>query len=280
MHTQKRMQLGVGERGKTCEVDGVRLVYIDEGEGPILLCTHAVGHGASDFNALRKRLSGYRVIALDWPGHGNSARDHKETSPWRYAELMEGFIEKLSLQQPFLLGNSIGGAASIEYTAKHPDKVKGLILCDPGGIHKRGWFERLGIAMMVKFFAWGARGGFGFKSMFSMYYRQVLQTKAAQKQRELIVSTALEQAPLLKEAWASFGQEKADLRKVVQQITCPVWCAWSKRDLSIPLSKSLPAIKQFPNVEISTFRGGHSAFLEVPDAFAEKLQGFLDKCEL
>ena len=39
--------------GRTIDVDGVRLAYDDEGQGPVVLCLHSIAHGARDYAPLR-----------------------------------------------------------------------------------------------------------------------------------------------------------------------------------------------------------------------------------
>ena len=56
------------------EIEGSRVHYVDEGEGPVLLLLH--GNPTWSFvyreviSCLRKE---FRCIALDYPGYGNSA---------------------------------------------------------------------------------------------------------------------------------------------------------------------------------------------------------------
>src|SRR5262245_42089679 len=100
----------VGASEPYCEVvvDGVRLVYDDEGQGPPLVCLHAIGHGASDFAGLRRRLAGrHRVIALDWPGHGSSDDDRLPASAGRYTLLLAGMLDALGVERPIIPGTSI-----------------------------------------------------------------------------------------------------------------------------------------------------------------------------
>jgi pimeloyl-ACP methyl ester carboxylesterase len=42
----------------------------------------------------------------------------------------------------------------------------------------------------------------------------------------------------------------------------------------IPLSYNRPAIDSMQRAKVSTFSGGHSVFLEQPDAFAEQFLAF------
>jgi len=100
-------------------LDGISISYTDSGgSGPVVLCLHAIGHGARDFEDLSPRFGPqYRVIALDFPNHGNSGVDSQPASATRYTEILTQFIENLHLPSVVLLGNSIGGAVSIRYAS-------------------------------------------------------------------------------------------------------------------------------------------------------------------
>src|SRR5262245_31035286 len=87
-----RLALGAGSAAKDVVVDGVRRAFDEEGAGPAILCLHAIGHGARDYEDLRARFRGrFRVIALDWPGHGRSGEDTAPASAERFAALAARF---------------------------------------------------------------------------------------------------------------------------------------------------------------------------------------------
>jgi pimeloyl-ACP methyl ester carboxylesterase len=268
----------VGARDGEVTIDGVRLAYDDEGKGPPLVCLHAIGHGASDFAGLRRRLAGrYRVIALDWPGHGASDDDRVRASAGRYTLLLAGVLDALGVERPIILGNSIGGAVAIRFAAAHPDRIRALVLANPGGLD-RGGGGRLNRAVtrtMARFFAAGARGARWYPAAFAAYYRLVLTEPVAREQRERIVAQGADVARVLHEAWHSFGDPDADVRALAAAVTCPVLFAWAARDRINQLARCRAAIARFPDARLETFRAGHAAFLEAPDAFAAALDAFL-----
>ena len=59
--------------GRSVELDGVILGFDDEGEGPPVVCLHAIGHGAGDFARLRRHLAG-RLVWSHSTGRGREAR--------------------------------------------------------------------------------------------------------------------------------------------------------------------------------------------------------------
>lgn len=271
-----RSALGACTPFKELVVDGVRLAYDEEGSGPTLLCLHAVGHGARDFEGVRRQLRGRsRVLALDWPGHGSSGDDAEPASAARYAELLAGFVDALGLAPLVLLGNSIGGAAALRFAAARPEAVRGLVLVDAGGLDRVDLLARLVTRAMGALFAAGVRGAAWFPRAFSLYYSLVLPGAPARAQRERIVAAAREAAPRLVEAWRSFGEPGADTRELAARLRCPVLVCWAKGDRVIQLRRSLPAIRRIPNHRLELFPGGHAPFLECPAEFGPALESFL-----
>lgn len=272
-----RFELGATVPFREVCVDRVKLACDDDGEGPAILCLHAIGHGASDFARLRAEFADrYRVIALDWPSHGRSEADHGPASARRYATLLAKFMDAACIDRAVLVGNSIGGAAALQYAHSNPDRVCGLVLENPGGLAAANdRLTRAGIGALVAFFKVGARGAWWFPAAYRAYYRRVLQNYEASAQRERIAAAGLEMAPILAEAWASFATPEADIRALVPEIECPVLVAWAKNDQLVKLKRSQPTIGKFRDARLVTFDAGHAAHLETPAEFASALDSFL-----
>jgi len=275
--TDFRSAVGAQKPRQTTVIDGVTLAYTDSGgPGPTIVCLHAIGHGARDFEDLTRRLAqDYRIIALDFPGQGNSGDDLQPASGTRYARLLEGFMDNLKIHEAVLLGNSIGGATAVRYAYMHPDRVQALILCDSGGLQSSNAVGRVFVGTFVQFFAAGRRRASWYQWAFDKYYRRVLIKKPAQQQRERIVRSAYETAPVLEQAWKSFGRPEEDLNPILSEIKCPVLIAWAKHDFVVPLKGTQSAFQRFPNHRLEVFDGGHAAFLEDPDRFEQSLRKFL-----
>jgi pimeloyl-ACP methyl ester carboxylesterase len=277
MSTNFRSEVGAQEPSDRIEIEGVSLAYTDSGgSGPAIICLHAIGHGARDFENVTRQLSpDYRVVALDFPGHGSSGYDSRPPSATRYAEILGEFVEQLHPGPVTLLGNSIGGAAAIRYATQHPEQVKSLVLCDSAGLGVPDGASRLFIEVFVQFFAAGRRGAIWFPWAFSRYYSKVLMREPARKQRDRIVRSAYEMAPTLEKAWKSFAKREENLLPILSQVQCPVLLAWAKDDFVLPLSRNRSSFQKFPNHRLEVFDGGHAAFLEDPDRFEPALRRFL-----
>jgi esterase len=115
-------------------VGRMRLHYLDwgvKGRHPILFL-HGGGLNAHTWDLvclmLRHR---YHCLALDQRGHGDS--EWEPTADYRFdAQVadVEGFIEKLKLQRPLLVGHSMGGFAAMGYAIRHAASMAGLVLVD------------------------------------------------------------------------------------------------------------------------------------------------------
>jgi pimeloyl-ACP methyl ester carboxylesterase len=118
--------------GQFLEVDGVRLHYVERGEGQPLVLLHGNGVMAEDFD-----LSGlidlaarqYRVIAIDRPGFGHSERPRGRLwTPNAQAELLYRALWQLGVDQPIVVGHSWGTLVAIAMALRHPEYVRGLAL--------------------------------------------------------------------------------------------------------------------------------------------------------
>jgi pimeloyl-ACP methyl ester carboxylesterase len=280
----KRSAVGVQQPYALHIADGTQVAVAQYGTGKPIICLHATGHGGRDYAAFADAIAhgGYAVFLVDWPGHGASPPDAtgRRVSAERYAALLAELIPFLCGElKPILLGNSIGGAAALSFALRDADKVRALVLCNPGGLAPLNALARGVIAGMVKFFGAGERGASWFPRAFAAYYRLVLPGKPAAAQRERIVAASPEMAPLLKQAWDSFRQPDADLRARATKLAVPTLFAWAKQDQIVAWSRSNAAVSMIPRHEVRMFRGGHSAFLEDPAAFNAAFLSFVEAIE-
>lgn len=118
--------------GRFVEVDGVRLHYIERGLGPTVLLIHGNASQALDFEVcglVEQLATRYRVIAIDRPGHGYSARPRGRLwSPRRQAELLAGACAALEAPGALLVGHAQGAQVALEMALAENTPVRGLVL--------------------------------------------------------------------------------------------------------------------------------------------------------
>ena len=115
-------------------INGVSIHYEITGNGPDMLVLHGwAGCINSMAPIIQEYSKNYRVIALDFPNHGDSdtALDWDVTE---YMENLYSFITELKLKDITVISHSFGGRVAILLSSTHPRLVKKLILIDSGGI--------------------------------------------------------------------------------------------------------------------------------------------------
>ena len=118
--------------GQFHTVNGVRLHYIERGEGTPVVLLHGNVVTSEDFissevlDLIAKR---HRVIAFDRPGFGYSDRPHGSAwSAGSQADLIRDAFAVLGINRPIVLGHSWGAAVALALGLNHPDAVRGLVL--------------------------------------------------------------------------------------------------------------------------------------------------------
>jgi pimeloyl-ACP methyl ester carboxylesterase len=269
----RRQELGVPAGSPMVEAKGVRLAVAREGRGPAVVCLHAIGHGSRDFAAFAEAVRGrFDIIRIDWPGQGRSGADGEPVSAAHYSDLLEDALDRLGVEAPIIIGCSIGGAAALHYAARR--RVRGLVLCNPGGLRPVTPLARWVCRRFAGFFRAGERRAWWFAPLFGAYYRRVLPSPDAAAQRRRITDAGFESAGVLRQAWESFGRPETDLRYIAATIDVPVWLAWATGDSLVRLGDAMPCIRRMKRAEVTEFAGGHAAFLEQPGRFVEEFIDF------
>ncbi|MFW2405667.1 MAG: alpha/beta fold hydrolase [Gammaproteobacteria bacterium] len=128
-----------GPESRFMNVDGVRIHYRDEGEGPGVLLLHANFGNLIGWDPWVEALKdSYRVVRMDFTSHGLTGPDPTDDyTLQRTLALTEKFIDAVGLERFSIGGTSIGGTIAIRYSAKHPDRIENLILLSPGSLEGR-----------------------------------------------------------------------------------------------------------------------------------------------
>ena len=118
--------------------DGLTLSYLDEGgAGPVVIALPAHWMEAATYAPLAAALApAWRVVALDQRGHGYSDHAPREGGYTRAAYLgdLDALLRHLAIADAVLLGNSLGGVNAYQFAARHPERVRGLVVEDIGAV--------------------------------------------------------------------------------------------------------------------------------------------------
>lgn len=113
---------------------GLRFHYREYGQGdPPVVLLHGVASNARIWLTAGPLLAEqYRVFALDQRGHGESDKPDDGYDFATVAGDLAAFIDALGLERPVVAGHSWGGNVALEYAARHPAALSGLVLVDGG----------------------------------------------------------------------------------------------------------------------------------------------------
>lgn len=105
------------------------------GELAPMVLLHGFTAAGIHFSSLLRRLRPHvrRLVAPDLPAHGFSATPATGMNP---ENMRAGLYESLRtvLDEPVVVfGNSMGGFAAVRLALEHPERVRALVLCSPGG---------------------------------------------------------------------------------------------------------------------------------------------------
>ncbi|MFC7365081.1 MULTISPECIES: alpha/beta fold hydrolase [Bhargavaea] len=123
--------------------DGVKLFYVDKGEGRPIVLIHGWSGDHTTFAEPIESLSrDFRVVAYDLRGHGQSERPDQGLTLRRFAQDLEELMEQLGLTEVTLAGHSMGASTGFEYIRNHgTDRLSSFTIFDmtPKLVNGEGW---------------------------------------------------------------------------------------------------------------------------------------------
>jgi pimeloyl-ACP methyl ester carboxylesterase len=117
------------------DVDGLRVRYVRRGRGPAVVLLHGFGSSIYTWAEVIPAIAeDHDVVALDFPGFGDSDVP-PDLSPSLYPATVLGLMNRLGIARATLVGNSLGGGVGVVLAARHPERVRRLVLIDSAGFN-------------------------------------------------------------------------------------------------------------------------------------------------
>lgn len=118
-------------------LNGRDLAYRElPGAGTPVLLIHGIGSSSDTWGELPERLSaqGIAVLAVDLPGHGDSSKGPGDYSLGSLASTLRDLLDDRGVERAHLVGHSLGGGVSMQFTYQFPDRVASMVLESSGGL--------------------------------------------------------------------------------------------------------------------------------------------------
>ncbi len=266
-----------GAPSKYVMVDGMRVHYRDEGQGPVLVLLHGMGSSLHTWDGwVAEMRDSVRIIRLDLPGYGltgpQPARDYRMAT---YMPFMRAFLDSLGVSRASFAGNSLGGEVAWNFALAEPSRVDKLILVDPAGFPPGDppFLFRLGKLPLV--------GGFiasvGPRWFTAMNLQQVYADPSRLKDATLDRYWELTLRPGNRQAFLDRTNTiEPDLTSQLGAIRAPTLVMWGDHDLWIPVSLAPVFAKAIPGARLAMIENaGHVPMEERPEVTAPMAKAFV-----
>ena len=269
---------------KDINVWGVNVRYIEAEEGPVVLLLHGLGSSLITWYCSVDPLAevGFRVIALDLPGYGDSDKPgHLDYDAESAARFLFDFTEKLGIERLSVVGSSAGGLIVGVFALEYPERVEKLATVGSGGLGRRvSWVLRLmtlpGVEEIIYHPRFNDQSGISRR----IFYRppdfldeilpELMWVRHLPGARSAMLRS-------LRSGVNFFGlRPQSNILPKLRQSAIPMVLVWGENDPVIPISVAEEARNALPKGTVFTVpECGHWPHMEKADLFNGILTGFL-----
>lgn len=268
------------------EIDGLRYSYVDEGQGPVLLCVHGNPTWSFAWRHLIAEFSrDHRVIAVDHIGCGRS--DKPADYEYRLAKHVENltrFIDGLDLNDITLIAHDWGGCIGMGTAVKRPDRFRRFVMMNTAAFRSTRIPLRIAVCRIPVFGALAVRGLNGFsRAALTMAVERPL-TKAAAAgyiapydswANRIAVHEFVKDIPL-NPSHRSYGTLVEIENGLSLFVDLPMLLPWGERDWCFTTAFLDEWQRRFPKAQAVRFTdAGHYVFDDAKDRLGPTVREFL-----
>lgn len=262
------------------------ICFVDHGEGPPIVLLHGLGSSMLHWHDVIGPLSAnHRVIAVDMPGHGSSSAPtaRKRYTVHEALVVLDALFSHLNIEQPVLIGQSMGGLIALRYALKRPRNVSALVLSASAGLGKEisPRIKLLGRPLLGPRIYKGTPKEVLDKWLWLLHDPKKIPAtivedfhiQANEGNRRALLYSANEGVGL-------FGQRRRILLsdKELSSISAPTLIVWGREDDLVPPVHGVRASVLIPNASMQIFDDcGHQPPVEWPKEFCETVLSFLEQ---
>lgn len=249
------------------KINDININYEILGEGYPMLILHGWGGCINSMlpiiNTYKEK---YKIITLDFPGHGKS----DIVDGWNvkdYTNLIYSFLQNLNISELIVVGHSFGGRVGILLSATYPNLVKKLILIDSGGLipkHSIKYYVRLytykvGKQLMKLFIP--------NKEKYNTWLENERKKRGSNDYNSLI--------PEMRSTFIKVVNQ--NLKPYLSKIKCPTLLIWGEFDKDTPPYMGKIMNKHIQNSKLFIFENcGHFSYLDNFVDFKKQADIFLN----
>lgn len=246
------------------------LAYDDEGSGVPVLLLHGLTFDRTSWRPIIERLGrGVRTIAIDLPGHGETAGSPRSLPD--LAAAVHDLAFALGIDRPIVIGHSMSASIASIYGASYP--TLGVVNVD----------QPLDIRPFAQLLRqiWPALSGPGFSSTFQRFQQSLGLENVPEPRRSRILDSQTIRPELVLGYWDQAKSTDPDqlhsqFSEALRQITCPYLAVFGR-----PLTTQDRAYMadHLRGLQLTEWPdSGHFVHLVDVDRFTERLRTFIDFC--
>ena len=266
------------------EIDGIayREALPDGGDGsaPVALAVHGYPTSSYMWRAVLPKVAqaGYRALALDLPGFGDTPADRPGT--WeRQVENIERFRRALDLDGVALIVHDWGGLIGLRWACDHPDAVSALVITDTGFFPDGHWH---GMANTLRTEGEGEQFVEGVnRELLGVAMRQISPSLPDDAVEEYLKTFSDED----RRAGQLEMYRSGDFRKLepykgkLAALGVPTLILWGEKDEFAPVAGAYRFQKEIPHARLVVLEGvGHYLMEDEPERVGEEVRAFLTDC--
>ncbi|MCG2888267.1 MAG: alpha/beta hydrolase [Sulfolobales archaeon] len=246
-------------------VNSIRIFFREFGEGePVVLIHHLAGtHNSWREVSLR---TDKRVITYDLRGHGRSSVPMTEYLIEDHREDLRGLLEFLDVEDPILVGHSIGSLIALDYALKYSVKKLVLIGALVSAPNPEPYERYVDVAMRLGMIALAE-----YRKNLGDFSEALIKNARAWNN---LLSVYSENSPLGYK-YATLGLLKArNYVNDLERLDVPVKVIYGSQD---KLIANLETFRQrVRNLSVAVIEGvGHFVNFEAPERLSEEINGFV-----
>ena len=253
-----------------------RLYSVREGQGPLVVLSHALGCDLTMWDGVTAILKQrFTVLRYDHRGHGQSAAPSGPYTMDMLADDAAALIQAQATSGPVhFVGLSMGGMTAQSLAARYPQWVKSITIANAANYYNDAvramWHARMATveAQGVGAIAEGAIQRW-FTPEFCADAAGGSAARVADLRQRLEKMAA---APYVASCAAVAGM---DFRSSNAGITCPALVIAGTRDEATPVALSEAIVSSLPGAKLATLPAAHLSAVEQPAAFAALLEEFI-----
>jgi pimeloyl-ACP methyl ester carboxylesterase len=261
--------------------------YVDTGEagdGPVVVLLHGLADSllswCCNFDFLAD--AGYRVIAPDLPGFGESDKpSHLEYDPGSTADFVYDFCQKLGIEELSLVGNSAGGLIAGLFALEHPADVEKLVLVDSGGFGRKvSWLLRVISVPVLGDFIFQPKLNSMMGLSKRLFYKPpaVLEDLLPERDRlKLLLGARMATLKSIRASINLLGlRQQGHILDRLKLSDVPLLVVWGANDVIIPVSHAKIASQELPRCNVQVIpECGHWPQMEKSSVFNPIVTQFL-----